>query len=111
MNAPVSFQQILPAWERFQAETGIAQITDNTHYEQMLDLLSNYEAAKHPSPPATGLDALKFLMEQRGLKQSQLPEVGSQGVVSEILSGKRELNIRQVRALAKRFQVSPATFL
>jgi HTH-type transcriptional regulator/antitoxin HigA len=32
-------------------------------------------------------------------------------VVSEILSGKRELNLRQVRALGQRFGVSPATFV
>ena len=46
-----------------------------------------------------------------GLRQSDLPEVGSQGVVSEILSGKRALNLRQVQALAERFQVSPAVFI
>jgi HTH-type transcriptional regulator/antitoxin HigA len=50
-------------------------------------------------------------MEQRGLKQTDLSEIGSQGVVSEILTGKRELNIRQVRALSKRFGVSAATFV
>jgi len=50
-------------------------------------------------------------MEEHGLTQSDLPEVGSRGVVSEILSGKRELNIRQIRALAKRFRVSPAVFV
>jgi antitoxin component HigA of HigAB toxin-antitoxin module len=33
------------------------------------------------------------------------------GVVSEILTGKRELNLRQVRALSARFGVSAATFL
>ena len=32
-------------------------------------------------------------------------------VVSEILNGKRSLNIRQIKALAERFNVSPATFL
>jgi HTH-type transcriptional regulator/antitoxin HigA len=40
-----------------------------------------------------------------------LPEIGSQGVVSEFLSGKRELNLRQVKALAQRFKVSPNVFL
>ena len=45
------------------------------------------------------------------LSQSELPEIGSQGVVSEILNGKRSLNIRQIKALAERFNVSPATFL
>lgn len=50
-------------------------------------------------------------MEEHGLTQSDLPEVGSQGVVSELLSGKRELNVRQIRALARRFDVSPAAFM
>jgi len=61
--------------------------------------------------PASGVDALRFLMMQHGLKQRDVPEVGSQGVVSEVLAGKRSLNLRQVRALSKRFAVSPATFL
>ncbi|MEO1801157.1 MAG: transcriptional regulator, partial [Cyanobacteria bacterium J06629_2] len=39
-----------------------------------------------------------------------LSEIGSQGVVSEILSGKRKLNVRQIQLLAERFHVSPATF-
>ena len=50
-------------------------------------------------------------MEEHDLRQSDLPEVGSQGIVSEILSGKRELNTRQIRALAERFGVSPAVFV
>jgi HTH-type transcriptional regulator / antitoxin HigA len=62
--------------------------------------------------PAEPREVLKFLMEQHGLRQTDLKkEIGSQGVVSEILSGSRELNTRQIRALAKRFAVSPAVFL
>ena len=53
---------------------------------------------------------LRYLMEEHELKQSDLPEIGSQGVVSEILRGKRELNTRQISVLAKRFGVSPAMF-
>ncbi len=49
-------------------------------------------------------------MEQHGLKQGDLPEIGSQGVVSELLSGKRELNKHQIARLSERFGVSPATF-
>jgi len=57
-------------------------------------------------------EVLKFLMEQHGLKQSDLrKEIGTQGVVSEILSGNRQINARQAKALAKRFGVSPAVFL
>ena len=75
------------------------------------DLIEDYEAQRHPLPTATGMQALKFLMEQHGLKQNDLREIGSQGVVSEILTGKRDLNIRQIRALSERFGVSPATFV
>jgi hypothetical protein len=56
-------------------------------------------------------EALKFLMAQHDLKRGDLPEIGSQGAVSEILTGKRDLNVRQVRALAAQFSVSTETFL
>jgi HTH-type transcriptional regulator/antitoxin HigA len=75
------------------------------------DLIEDYETEQYHLPETNGIDALKFLMEQNGLKQGDLEEIGSQGVVSEILTGKRELNVRQVRALSKRFGVSTATFL
>ena len=74
-------------------------------------LVQAYEEHHHPMPEVSGAEMLRFFMEEHGLKQADLPEVGSQGVVSEILSGKRELNIRQIRVLAKRFHVSPAVFM
>ncbi len=70
-----------------------------------------YEQLHHPLPKASGADVLRFLMEQHELTQAEVPEIGSQGIVSEILGGKRELNVRQIRALASRFHVSPAAFL
>jgi HTH-type transcriptional regulator/antitoxin HigA len=76
------------------------------------EFVAEYEERKgHVLPDATGVEALRFLMEQHDLRQSDLPEIGSQGVVSEVLSGKRDLNARQIRALAERFGVGPATFL
>jgi HTH-type transcriptional regulator/antitoxin HigA len=74
-------------------------------------LIHAYEEEHHPIPECSGVDMLRFLMDEHGLTQSDLPEIGSQGVVSDILRSKRELNIRQIRALAKRFQVSPAVFI
>jgi HTH-type transcriptional regulator/antitoxin HigA len=50
-------------------------------------------------------------MEEHDLKQSDLPEIGSQGVISEILSGKRQFSVRQIKLLSKRFNVSPAVFM
>lgn len=74
-------------------------------------LIHAYEDEHFPIPDSSGSDVLRFLMEEHGLTQSDLSEVGSQGVVSEILNGKRDLNIRQVRALAKKFKVSSAAFV
>jgi HTH-type transcriptional regulator / antitoxin HigA len=70
---------------------------------------AEHYAINHDEP--TGVDALKFLMEAHHLSQSDLPEIGSQGVVSEILSGKRELNLKHIKALAKRFNVAASTFI
>ncbi len=76
-------------------------------------LVAQYEDENTPGlESAKPLEVLKFLMEQHELKQSDLrKEIGTQGVVSEILSGSRQINARQAKALAKRFGVSPAIFL
>ena len=74
-------------------------------------LIHAYEEEHYPIPDVTGAEVLRFLMDEHGLTQSELPEVGSQGVVSEILNGKRELNVRQIRSLAQRFGVSSAVFV
>ena len=79
--------------------------------ETLGTLIGVYESQHHPMPAVSGADMLRFFMEEHALTQGDLPEVGSQGVVSEILSGKRELNVRQVRALATRFHVPPAVFI
>jgi len=137
MNAAIDIKHLILVWEQFRQATDIAPIRDEAHYARMTemlealledaqgnenhpamglvdivgDLIEDYETEHHPLPEATGVQALKFLMEQHGLKQSDLSEIGSQGVVSEILTSKRELNIRQVRALSARFGVSAATFV
>jgi HTH-type transcriptional regulator/antitoxin HigA len=74
-------------------------------------LIEAYEEQHYAIPDCSGVDMLLHLMEEYSLSQSDLPEIGSQGVVSEIINRKRELNIRQIRALAKRFKVAPAVFL
>lgn len=70
-----------------------------------------YEDAHVALPDATGPEILRSLMEEHNLAQSDLSEIGSQGVVSEILSGKRDLNVRQIAHLAARFGISPALFI
>ncbi len=50
-------------------------------------------------------------MGQHGLKQKDLVDVfGTPSIVSEGLSGKRELNKDHIKRLSKRFHVSPELF-
>lgn len=89
---------------------------DETHaLYSLLDTLGvvieAYEEEHVEIPEVSGAEVLKYFMDEFNLTQSDLPEVGSQGVVSEVLNGKRELNLRQIKMLGTRFHVSPAVFL
>ena len=65
--------------------------------EMIGNLIENYENREYKIKEASPIDVLKYLMQEHGLKQSDLKEIGSQGVVSEILTGKRTLNIEQIK--------------
>lgn len=74
------------------------------------EFIGDYDESHHQLPEASPAEVLRHLMVENNVRQSDLPEIGSQGVVSEILSGKRELNARQIAELSRRFHVSPAVF-
>lgn len=125
------------AWEQLKQAAHITPIRDEAHYEKMvqladtlveaignakkhplldlLDLVSElirtYDAEHYVVPDASPRVVLRFLMEQHGLSQSDLPEIGNQSVISMLLSGSRQLNVRQIKALSTRFQVPPGVFL
>ena len=128
----MNLRDISAHWVALHETLGLgAPIADEAHYERMLeavgalmddvgrvravggglvglltDRIREYGARVQPWPDSsTPATVLAFLMAEHGLRQSELPEIGSQGVVSEVLSGRRALNLRQVKALAKRFAV------
>ena len=78
--------------------------------ETLGTLVDAYEREHLLELPVSPVAVLRLLTDELGLIQSDLPELGSQGVVSEILRGRRQ-NVRQVRALSARFGVSPAAFI
>ena len=85
---------------------------DEDKYAQVLMMLIEaYEEEKHSIPEASPVDVLRSLMEANGLRQKDLASIfGSESVVSEVLSGKREINKNHIERLCKRFHVSPAVF-
>lgn len=74
------------------------------------ELIRAYDLEHYDVPDANPQALLSFLMEQHELNQSDLPEVGNQSVVSQILSGARQLNVRQINSLAKRFKIPAGVF-
>ena len=74
-------------------------------------VLQAYEDTHHPIPDCKGADVLAYLIEENGIDESDLPEIGPKQIVVDILNGQRELEIRQIRALANRFRVSPSAFI
>lgn len=89
---------------------GIARHPLSNFLEVLGTLIEEYEHDHVTLKGAAARQVLTLLMKEHHLTQSDLPEVGSQGVVSEILHGRRELNTRQIKVVSERFGVSPAVF-
>lgn len=102
------------AVERMNQLIDAVGVDESNPLYELLDTLGTlihaYEEEHYQMPSVDGVNALRYLMDEHALKQSELPEIGSQGIVSEILSGKRALNVRQIQALSQRFGVSPSVF-
>jgi HTH-type transcriptional regulator/antitoxin HigA len=74
-------------------------------------LIEDFEERRYQLPRAKPLDVLRLLMDQHGLKQKDLVDVfATPSIVSEVLSGKRELNKEHIKRLSERFNVSPELF-
>jgi HTH-type transcriptional regulator/antitoxin HigA len=74
-------------------------------------LIETYESEHFPAPVGDPIASLALLMEEHELSNSDLPEIGGSDDVAEILNRKQELDLNQIRALSKRFNVSPAVFM
>lgn len=92
----------------------LAVNTKNEHVSNLIQLVARnlkaYEDKHFPLEQATAIDVLKFLMNEHGLSQSDLPEIGSQSLISKILKGERKLTADQIGRLASRFHAPPAVF-
>lgn len=76
------------------------------------ELVATWEHEHMQMPEAmTAVEVLAFFMARDGLRQSDLPEIGNQAKVSEVLSGKRRINLRQAKSLAARFGVPLELFV
>lgn len=83
--------------------------------QDYLDLLSTmvhaWEREHEMIPRVSGLEVIKYLMAERGLRNRDLtPIFRTESIVSEVLSRKRSLQAAHIQKLADYFNVSPEVF-
>ncbi|CAA6680082.1 MULTISPECIES: type II toxin-antitoxin system HigA family antitoxin [unclassified Lentimonas] len=75
-------------------------------------LIENYESKHQPVPPPDPIEAIKFRMEQLGLKATDLTKyIPSKSKVSEVLNHKRPLSLNMIRALHTGLGISAETLV
>ena len=90
----------------------------NAEQQDYLDVLTEFvdeydKAKKIRWPKISGLDTLKYLLEENGMSAADLSRIlgASRNLGAMILRGERRLTLAHVRTLAKRFRVSADLFL
>jgi len=104
------YDRLLPIVERLHFNKNLTP-EERVLYRLLVFLVEKYEAEKYPikSEP---YKILQHIMESSGTRQKDLVgTVGSSGVVSEIVSGKREISKRQAKLLGDRFGVATELFI
>ena len=80
-------------------------------FDVLATLIEAYEAKHFPIPPARPIDVIRFVMEQRDLRQGDLARLfGSRSRASEILSGSRRLTVEMIDMLNCEWKI-PANLL
>ncbi len=72
--------------------------------------LERYEFESRALSRPSELAMLRLLMDQHHLGMNDIPEIGSKSMVFRVLSGERELSKKHIKALSKRFNISPSLF-
>jgi HTH-type transcriptional regulator/antitoxin HigA len=85
---------------------------ESDEFEVLSLLVSKYEDKHYPIPPPTPIEAIKFRLEQMGMKPSDLNSIiGYRSRKSEILNGKRKLSLRMIRALHDKLNIPAETLI
>jgi HTH-type transcriptional regulator/antitoxin HigA len=81
-------------------------------YKLLVLLIETYEAETYPMEQSAPHEILQHLMEASGTRQADLVGlIGTSGVVSEVVNGKRTISKVQAKALGNYFKVSPSLFI
>ena len=81
-------------------------------HKLLVKLIEVYEAQNYPIDLSAPYEILQHIMEASGTRQADLVGIiGSSGVVSEVVNGKRSISKAQAKILGDYFKVSPSLFI
>ena len=81
-------------------------------YKLLVTLIEVYETENYPIDKSEPHEILQHIMESSGTRQADLVGIiGSSGVVSEVVNGKRAISKAQAKALGDYFKISPSLFI
>ena len=97
-------------YDKAIARARILMVRDDENSIDELDvlqvLIENWERTHHSIAEVTPADAIRFRMEQTGLKPRDLVAyLGTKSRVSEVLNGQRQLTVDQIRALSQHLSI------
>ena len=81
-------------------------------YKLLVTLIEVYETENYPMDKSEPHEILQHILESSGTRQADLVGIiGSSGVVSEVVNGKRAISKAQAKALGDYFKISPSLFI
>lgn len=85
---------------------------EQDYLDVLSDLVEDYETIHYPEKSVPDAEMLQFLLEAKCVTQAQAAKGAgiAESTISEVLSGKRKLNRRQIGKLARYFHVEPGVF-
>ena len=105
-------ERIIAELERLDTRGQALTPEEENLAELMTLLVRQFEESKYHLGHAEPLEALRILMEDRGIRQRDLiPVFGSSSIVSDVLNGKRSISKAHTRKLAEYFHVPASLFL
>ncbi len=112
---PIQTQEQLAATQKV-IDTLIDQgqlTSDERDYLNILGtLVHEYEEKSCPMPDICGVELLKVLIQEHGLRQKDLVSVfKTESIISAVLAGERKLTLTHIQKLAVFFHVSPVVFM
>lgn len=137
MNTNRELRELTSAWKAVQKFTHLRPIQNEDEFERIqelcnwladevrddqshplcsmfdlaMQLLEDWESEHVVVPDVAPREVLRHLLQVNNLKQKDLGDIASHTLISDILSGRREISKRLAKALAGRFNVDVSAFV